>query len=84
MSAILPKADIRFQRNICRDGPIVLQNDFWPWSKEQFFGIESQWGILIQKSGPSDSIIAHFSAQLARLRLLQHNRPQADIRVGLE
>jgi hypothetical protein len=64
--------------------PILLKNDFWPWSKEQFFEIESQWGILIQKSGASDSIIAHFSAQLARLRLLQHNRPFASFRCAAE
>jgi hypothetical protein len=37
-----PKADIRLQRNICREGPIVLQNDFGPWSEENVFQIKAE------------------------------------------
>jgi hypothetical protein len=38
----------------------VLQNDFGPWSEENFFQIKAEWGILIPKFTPSDSNIAHF------------------------
>jgi len=38
-----------------------LQKDFWPLTEEHFFTLGREWGILIQKSIPSDSIIAHFA-----------------------
>jgi hypothetical protein len=41
--------------------PILLQKDFWPLIEEHFFTLGREWGILIQKSIPSDSIIAHFA-----------------------
>jgi hypothetical protein len=34
---------------------------FWSLTEEHFFTLGREWGILIQKSIPSDSIIAHFA-----------------------
>jgi hypothetical protein len=41
-------------------GPILLQNDFWCWNEEQFSRPRIESGILIHRTGHSDSIIAEF------------------------
>jgi hypothetical protein len=35
-----------------------LQNDFWTWNEEDFSSTKTELGILIQRTGHSDSIIA--------------------------
>jgi hypothetical protein len=40
----------------------VLQKDFEYQSEENFFEITSQWGILIQKPAPSDSMLPAIGA----------------------
>jgi len=37
---------------------ILLQKDFWSWNEEQFSRIKTELGILIHRTGYSDSIIA--------------------------
>jgi len=39
---------------------ILLQKDFWSWNEEQFSRIKTELGILIHRTGYSDSIIAQF------------------------
>ena len=79
MSALPPKADIRPRDQDVCFGPIVLQKDFGPRSEEHFFQIRPQERSLIQKFGHSDSNIARFWRSGGCRRLLQHNRPLADI-----
>jgi len=41
-SALPPKAVLILHRDNGRYGPIVLQNDFGPWSEENFFQIKAE------------------------------------------
>jgi hypothetical protein len=41
-SALTSTPDIPLQRVKCREGPIVLQNDFEPWSEENIFQIKPE------------------------------------------
>jgi len=42
MSACPPIATELLRRGQRRNGPIVLQNDFGPWSEENFFQIKAE------------------------------------------
>jgi hypothetical protein len=43
-----------------RTWPILLQKDFWSWNEEQFSRTKTELGILIHRTGYSDSIVVEF------------------------